>query len=749
MYVNSHKEVPWMKIFHVAGGGDRGGAKTHILALCSRLKERFDLTLISLRSGDFPESAQDAGIKTSTFFSWFIPYDYYRLIKLVQQEKPDIVHCHGAKANVAGLLVKLFCRTTVISTVHSDYQLDYMNNALKRWTIGLLNGGALRFIDYYVTVSDLFKNMLIQRDFDPHKCMSIYNGLDFDEKATPFDKTAWLKASGIDYQEGDVVLGILARLTPVKDIPTLLRAFAKAREHNPRLKLLIGGDGEDTGKLKVLAKQLGLGNSVSFMGWVTDVSHFFAACDIDVLCSISESFPYSILEGIREGCTVITSDVGGMRRLIDQGESGYIFQPKDVDTFAKYILDLSLDAEKRQRFAKNLYEKASRLYSLDSMADTQSRIYQNIMHLEQLPKRKEVLICGAYGKGNSGDEAILRSIIASMRSIDPLLPLTVMTRKPEETRLLYGVRAIYTFNVPRFLRIAKRTKLFINGGGSLIQDSTSSRSLWYYLFTIWAAKWRGAKVLMYGCGIGHVQRSYNRKIAKMVLDRNADIITLRDAISRKELLEMGITKPDVRDSADPAMSLTPVDDELACAYLRNHGLDPDGNYICFSLRPWKDFDNYAAFAEAADYAKERYGLTPVFMPIETPTDLVPSNKTSQLMHNGSYLLPAPQQVELTMAVLRRMQMMCAMRLHALVFSAAANTPFIAVSYDIKVQSFMNYVNNPSCCELNDVTAAFLRQQIDRVMANPDAYRDNAARLRDMEAQNNLAAREILGIPAQM
>ena len=107
---------------------------------------------------------------------------------------------------------------------------------------------------------------------------------------------------------------------------------------------------------------------------------------------------------------------------------------------------------------------------------------------------------------------------------------------------------------------------------------------------------------------------------------------------RRRIMDMGITKPDVRDSADPAMSLTPVDDELACAYLRNHGLDPDGNYICFSLRPWKDFDNYAAFAEAADYAKERYGLTPVFMPIETPTDLVPSNKTSQLMHNGSHLL---------------------------------------------------------------------------------------------------------------
>ena len=171
-----------MKIFHVAGGGDRGGAKTHILALCSRLKERFDLKLVSLPSGDFPESAQEVGIDTTTFFSWFVPYDYFRLIRLVKQEKPDIVHCHGAKANIAGLLVKLFCGVTVITTVHSDFQLDYMNSLVKRLTIGNMNARALRHIDYYVTVSDLFKSMLIRRGFDPHKCMSIYNGLDFAEK---------------------------------------------------------------------------------------------------------------------------------------------------------------------------------------------------------------------------------------------------------------------------------------------------------------------------------------------------------------------------------------------------------------------------------------------------------------------------------------------------------------------------------------------------------------------------------------
>ena len=733
-----------MKIIHVAGGGDRGGAKTHILALCSRLLREHDLRLVSLRSGDFPDSARAAGIPTTTFFSWFVPYDYFRLIRLVRQEKPDIVHCHGAKANIAGVLVKLFCRTTVVTTVHSDYQLDYLSSALKRWTIGLLNTAALRHIDYYVTVSELFKTMLISRGFDPQKCMILYNGLDFSETAPPFDRAEWLRSQGVPYEEGDVVLGILARLNPVKDIPTLLRAFAQALEGNPRLRLLIGGDGEDTEKLKSLARQLGIDGRVSFLGWVTDVPRFFGSCDIDVLCSISESFPYSILEGIREGCAVITSDVGGMRRLIDQGESGYIFQPRDVDAFAKYILELSLDEEKRRKFASNLREKASRLYSLDNMAATQSRIYRDILHLRSLPRRQEVLICGAYGKGNSGDEAILRAIIGSMRSIDPCIPLTVMTRKPQETRLLYGVRAIYTFNVPRFLRAVRRTQLFINGGGSLIQDSTSSRSLYYYLFTIWAARHGGARVLMYGCGIGHVAKPFNRRLATRVLDKNADVITLRDTISRRELSEMGITHPQVRSAADPALSLSPAPDEDACQYLRQHGLDPAGRYICFSVRPWKDFDRFEAFSQAADYAREKYGLETVFMPIEDPTDVEPSRRAAAGMKHESHLLPAPDRVELTMAVLRRMKLMCAMRLHALVFSAAADTPFLAVSYDIKVKSFMDYVENPSCCELGKVTADWLCGEIDRIMADPGAYRGRSARLRTLEAENTRAAREMLG-----
>ena len=120
--------------------------------------------------------------------------------------------------------------------------------------------------------------------------------------------------------------------------------------------------------------------------------------------------------------------------------------------------------------------------------------------------RRGVLICGSYGHGNAGDEAILEAIVRACRSRAPELPLTVLSRSPAETAKKHNVRAIYKFNMPAVLREMRRSQLYLNGGGSLIQDATSSRSLYYYLFTILAAKLLGCRVIMYGCGIGPVSR---------------------------------------------------------------------------------------------------------------------------------------------------------------------------------------------------------------------------------------------------
>ncbi|MCL2031440.1 MAG: polysaccharide pyruvyl transferase family protein, partial [Oscillospiraceae bacterium] len=98
--------------------------------------------------------------------------------------------------------------------------------------------------------------------------------------------------------------------------------------------------------------------------------------------------------------------------------------------------------------------------------------------------RRGVLICGAYGHGNAGDDAILEAIVQEMREIDAEMPIWVLSRTPRETQARFGIGSVHIFNVFGFLRIMRRTRLYISGGGSLIQDVTSRRSLWYYLASI-------------------------------------------------------------------------------------------------------------------------------------------------------------------------------------------------------------------------------------------------------------------------
>lgn len=86
------------------------------------------------------------------------------------------------------------------------------------------------------------------------------------------------------------------------------------------------------------------------------------------------------------------------------------------------------------------------------------------------------------------------------------MPITVMSRDPAGAAARVDCAAVHTFNFPGFMHAMRRSALYVNGGGSLIQDVTSRRSLWYYLFTLRAAKRLGCKVMMYGCGIGPVTR---------------------------------------------------------------------------------------------------------------------------------------------------------------------------------------------------------------------------------------------------
>ena len=713
-----------MKVIHLISGGDSGGAKTHVLSLLQNLNKTITAQLVCFRDGPFAEEARAMGIPTMICGGNNIPHLRRELADYIREGGYQLIHCHGSRANMIGALLRKPTGLPVVSTVHSDYKLDYMGRPFARLTFGAINAWALRHLDYRIGVSDAMVDLLIDRGFPPDR---------------------------FDVEENSVVVGIAARLNPVKDMSTLIRGFAEGHKSCPRLRLVIAGDGEERQKLEDLAKELGVEKEVTFAGWISGgMDRFYSALDVNALTSLSETFPYALTEGARFHLATVATAVGGIPYLIDQDVNGYLFTPGDWQTLGRFLAALGNGDALRREMGEKLYEKASAKFSIQSTVDTQLHIYEEIIRRHNRPKRDRdgVVICGAYGRGNAGDDAILEAILQEMRSIDPDMPITVLTKDPKATRLTYRVRTAGRMDVGTWKKAMRHAGLYINGGGSLIQDVTSRRSLWFYLHNIQAAHKAGCKVQMYGCGIGPVLREQHRKLAASVLNASVDVITLREPDSLKELQSMGVTKPEILLTADPALTLPAASEDEIDSVLLRAGIPPHGKYLCFALRNWKGFEDKAPlFAQAAKYAYETYGLTPVFAAVEKHLDPVAGRLAAAGLDIPHYFLDDAGSAGTIIGALSRMQAVVSMRLHALIFAAGQGIPLAGVVYDPKVSAFLRYIGQENFLNLNALTADALKAMIDRMVSSPISPEEQAAavqNLRQIEQVNVDTARRLLG-----
>ena len=739
-----------MKVIHLISGGDSGGAKTHVLSLLQHLNKTITAQLVCFRDGPFADEARSMGIPTAICGGNNIFRIRRQLTDTIRQEGYELIHCHGARANMIGALLRKTTGLPVVTTVHSDYRLDYMGRPLSRLTFGTINAYALRKLDYRIGVSDAMVDLLISRGFPADRFYAIYNGIDFTPAPPQGDRLPYLMSLGADVDDDSVVVGIAARLNPVKDMSTLIRGFAAGYRKCPRLRLVIAGDGEEREKLENLARELGVEKQVTFAGWISGgMDRFYSALDINALTSLSETFPYALTEGARFHLATVATAVGGIPYLIDSSVNGFLVPSGDWQALGEHLAALGNDDALRHEMGEKLYQKASTQFSIQKTVDTQLHIYREIIRRHSRPNadRDGVVICGAYGRGNAGDDAILEAILQEMRSIDPDMPVLVLSKDPKSTRLAYRVQAVHRSNFPAWLRAMRRAKLYINGGGSLIQDVTSRRSLWFYLHNISAAKKAGCRVQMYGCGIGPVTRENHRRLAARVLNANVDVITLREPDSREELRLMGVTKPEILLTADPALTLRRASDDEIDSVMLRAGIPPHGKYICFALRQWKGFEEKAAlFGAAAQYAYDTYGLTPVFTAVEKHLDPVAHRLAAKSLTTPHYFLDDAGGAGTIIGSLSRMEVVVSMRLHALIFAAGQGIPLAGVVYDPKVSAFLKYIGQELFVDLDALTEEGLRHMIDQAVGQSRRPEDQAAavrRLQELEQQNVAVARRLL------
>ena len=370
-----------MKVLHIISGGETGGSKAHVLSLLEGLSSYISATAVCFLEGDFYRLGREMGLDVR-LLRQEKRYNLAvlgKLRELVEKEGFDLLHCHGPRSNFLGALLMRSLKIPALTTVHSDYKLDFKGSRYKSLVYSLLNVRALKRFPYYIAVSDSFKEMLVSRGFPAENIYVVYNGIDFKAPLNETPREEFLARLGLDIPQGADIVGFMSRLHPVKGHDVFLRGAGIVLEEMPDTYFLIAGEGEGERKIREMRSSMGLEDRVFLTGYINSPEDFMNAVDINTLTSYSESFPLVLLEGARWEKPTVSADVGGIRSLIREGETGLLFPPGSSEHFASQLLLLLRSGELARFLGENLYRHARDNFSLERLVEEHLGIYKNIL----------------------------------------------------------------------------------------------------------------------------------------------------------------------------------------------------------------------------------------------------------------------------------------------------------------------------------------------------------------------------------
>lgn len=297
----------------------------------------------------------------------------------------------------------------------------------------------------------------------------------------------------------------------------------------------------------------------------------------------------------------------------------------------------------------------------------------------------KIVISGYYGFNNAGDEAMLTAILQALRKTFINPEITVISGNPKSTAASLHVNAVPRFSVSKIFSSIFRSDLIISGGGSLLQDVTSWKSMIYYLSIIVMGVLLRKKVFLYSQGIGPVRYRGIRIILKHVLN-HVDAITVRDKESKGFLERLGVHSK-IYATADAVLSLAPAGLSSGDQILKSNHICRKGKLIGIAIRYWEGTSDW--MADMKGYVKKLIsdGNTVVFIPMQHPDDCNAAMVIANDL-DGAYILSGEYSIEELMSLIGNMDVLVGMRLHALVFASLMHVPFIGISYDPKIDNFL-------------------------------------------------------------
>ena len=332
----------------------------------------------------------------------------------------------------------------------------------------------------------------------------------------------------------------------------------------------------------------------------------------------------------------------------------------------------------------------------------------------------KILIAGYYGFGNIGDEAILQSVITKLSDRLDNIEIQVLSAKPNKTLDKYNIPYIDRKSFLGVLKAVRDCDLLVIGGGSLLQDVTSKKSIYYYLAVILMGIAFRKKVMMYSQGIGPIKRKINRYLTSFLLNR-VDFITVRDNNSKNELIDMGVLEGNIAVAADPVIGLNKTGKQKGLSILKNNyeNFDETKPLIGLAFRYWKNNDVKIneILVNITDKLSRQLNANIVFIPFHHNEDIKILTAIEPRIEEKGILIKEKYGVPEMLSIMENLDLVIGVRLHSLIFAAVAQIPMIAVSYDPKVEFFMESLGLKAFSKIENLEEEALINEINKVWKN--------------------------------
>ncbi len=353
----------------LAGSASYGGGERYLELLMSRLdRQQFRPLLICPEPGPFKKSMEQQGVSAQLVHLAPLvnPVALVRLAGLLARERVGILQTHGLRSSAYGCLAgRLAGVPVIIATIHNSLQ-DYPISAAKRWMYRSILRQVIRLADRIICVSeDLRQDMIARAACNPDRTVTIHNGIDLTTLKPPADRLA----IRTEFRVGaGPLLVVIGRLTEQKGHRYLVHALPHLLTEWPHLKCLIVGQGELEQMIAAEANGLGIGACCLFAGMRRDIPAILAGADLLVLPSVSEGFPFVLLEALAVGCPVVASRVNGVPELVEHANTGRLVPPRDPNALAREIREILRNPARAGEMARRGAQAVRDRFTADRMA---------------------------------------------------------------------------------------------------------------------------------------------------------------------------------------------------------------------------------------------------------------------------------------------------------------------------------------------------------------------------------------------